>query len=135
MSDIVTLQLHGFYNYRDAITSAKPEDYTDGAIAYNPKFKEIVVHIDNDWYFIEGDSDNEAESTLHAELKKLFEEKGEGAQKAVKEFNLECSTRNKSGDMAMNILKWSRGVAVAAAAKKEPVERPDYNNVRDFGVF
>lgn len=131
-----TLQLHGLYNYREAITADKPDAFADGAIAVNPKFKEVVIKYAGDWYYIEGDAEkSEAERELHASILKLHEEHGDNVVDVIKDITVTYALKDKDGvDCDMVIINSTIGGRVPPEEPKV-VDLTLYDNVKDYGVF
>lgn len=130
-----TVVLHGFYDYRECLLDDK---VSNGAVAYNDKFSELIIKINSEWYFLENsDKARPVEQNLFKHLNDLARGKDSTDALVLQKLNqitVEFNLVEKSGTTNANIIAFSvsgnNNVQIKPKASKEV-----YLENEDFGEF
>jgi len=131
-TDGYSVELHGFYDYKQALLDEKMKN---GAVAYNERFKEIVIKLNNDWHFLENhEKTSDAEKTLFKTIEDIYTNNGGASirQEALANIVVEHNVVVIDGETNINIL------SVATKAPSGPTihaSKEEYLENENFGSF
>ena len=130
-------ELSGFYDFARAVKN--DESLPEGGVTYDVFRQSLYIKVEGEWYEIDKEASNGAETSLHEWLIAHLEN-GKNASEivpAIADITIDYNmVHHISGDEThCNILGWVTSTSSSAEAVVEVIPIDEYLKNKDYGTF